>query len=362
MNYKRMAIYGAVILALFLGMSYLTRSCGNTVPIETRYTGTNVIAGVSSLRPCRIGGSDQWLLIRGENTNHPVLLYLAGGPGLSELAWLRTYNSDLEKRFIVVNWDQRGAGKSYEAFHGTNLSFQTYLSDTLEVIDLLRKEFHRDKIYLAGHGFGSLLGIYTARDHPEKIEAYIGIGQMVAPAENDRLSYREILSQARKSGETNAVKELETIGMPPYSGSNLNESYAVLNGWINRLNISRPYTNDYLTNWMRTVIIAPEYSSSDRRNFWKGYFRVFSVIYPQLNRIDIRKDVRRVDVPVYLISGKYDSSADPELTRSFFNSLKAPVKKFVVFDRSGSSPQYEENARFQEFMEKSVLNGGKKAE
>lgn len=356
MNYKRLGIYTGIILILFLIVSYTTRSCGHTSPVETASSGTNTLSGVAFLRSFNIGGVDQWLLVRGENTNNPVLLYLAGGPGLSELAWLRRYNEGLEKYFTLVNWDQRGAGKSYDAFKkDTNISFQTYLSDTLEVIDLLRKEFHQDKIYIVGHGFGSLLGIYTARDHPEKIRAYVGISQMVAPAENDRISYGDAVRLARVMKDTNAREELAAIGSPPYTGSNRNDSYAILNGWINRLNIVRPYTNDYLTNWMRAVILSPEYSPNDRKNFWPGYFAVFSALYPELNRLDIRKDIRQLKVPAWFVSGKYDKSSDPRLTREFFLGLKAPTKGFILFGSSGNSPQFEENEKFNEYMKKTVL-------
>lgn len=356
MNYKRLALFTGIILIIFIIFNYLTRSCGHTSPVSVTVSGTNNSSGIAVLKPYRIGGVDQWLLIRGENTNNPVLLFLAGGPGLSELAWLRRYNSGLEKYFILVNWDHRGAGKSFEAFNkDTNISFQTYLSDTLEVIDLLRKEFHQDRIYLAGHGFGSLLGIYTARDHPEKLRAYIGISQMVAPAENDQLCYREIMQRARQLKNTNAINELKIIGMPPYSGTNFNDSYAILNGWINRLNPPRPFTNDYMTNWLKVVIATPEYSSGDRKNFWPSYFKVFSAIYPEMNRLDIRRDIRKLNVPVFFISGKYDKSSDPRLTRDFFQKLTASEKGFAMFDQSGNSPNYEENEKFLFYMKRTVL-------
>lgn len=62
----------------------------------------------------KIGGIDQWIQIRGQDRNNPVLLCLHGGPGAT---WtpLTLLFFPWEKQFTVVQWDQRGAGKTLEA-------------------------------------------------------------------------------------------------------------------------------------------------------------------------------------------------------------------------------------------------------
>ena len=72
-------------------------------------------AGLATLERVRIGDCDQWILERSEDVTNPVVLFLHGGPGTSQLTSNRRNTRHLEKYFTVVNWDQRGAGKSYRA-------------------------------------------------------------------------------------------------------------------------------------------------------------------------------------------------------------------------------------------------------
>lgn len=354
MNYKKFGIFFGLITLAFIAFTFATRSCGKTDDITD---GTNRIAGaLTSLEKKSIGGVDQWILIRTINTNNPVLLYLGGGPSLSELAWLRHYNSDLENDFTVVNWDQRGSGKSYEAFQkDTNVNMQTWLSDTVELIDMLRTRFHQDRIFLAGHGFGSLVGIMTAAGHPDKIIAYVGISQMVDPRENDRLLYDGAMKKAVRTGNTNAVSVLRELGSPPYTGTNFAKDYADFTEWLNRLNRDLVYTNDFMTNWMKKVLTATEYSSGDRLHFWRGFFAVFNALYPEMNRIRLQDEITGLRVPVFFISGKYDMTSSPVLTERYFRQLRAPLKKYYLFENSANAPIFEENLKFNKIMKEEVL-------
>lgn len=104
---------------------------------------------VSELRKIKIGGIDQWLLIRGKNKNNPVLLFLHGGPGSAQIAVARNYQSFLEEYFIVVNWDQRGAGLSYSPnVPKEQMRVNSFIRDTKELIDYLTKTYGKEKIYI----------------------------------------------------------------------------------------------------------------------------------------------------------------------------------------------------------------------
>ncbi|WP_171650123.1 alpha/beta hydrolase family protein [Paenibacillus foliorum] len=76
---------------------------------------TETIEGVNSistLEKVSIGGTYQWITVRSEDRRNPVLLYLHGGPGHAEIGSNLRFK-ELEKRYVVVNWDQRGSGKSF---------------------------------------------------------------------------------------------------------------------------------------------------------------------------------------------------------------------------------------------------------
>jgi proline iminopeptidase len=141
---------------------------------------------IATMEHVKLGGVDQWLVIRGNSVQNPVLLFLSGGPGGSELGRMRRFNQPLEERFVVAVWEQRGCGKSYDAINPKSaLTVDQYVADVIELSDMLRARFHADNIYLMGHSWGSILGVRAVQQRPDLFYAYIGTGQMVNVRETD---------------------------------------------------------------------------------------------------------------------------------------------------------------------------------
>ena len=164
-----------------------------------------------------INGVSQWLSIRGEDERNPLLLYLHGGPGSpATLLAGRRYSAWIEKHFVVVHWEQRGTCKSYSpALEKTPLTTEQLIADVDAVAHHLLVRFHREKLYLVGHSWGSLLGINAITDHPDRYYAYIGIGQFVNAIEQERISCisRWLL---QRTGNTAGYAKLAALGEPPY--------------------------------------------------------------------------------------------------------------------------------------------------
>ncbi|MBE2235407.1 MAG: alpha/beta fold hydrolase, partial [Anaerolinea sp.] len=149
---------------------------------------------IASLEKVRLGGAEQWLIIRGQDVDKPVLLFLSGGPGASEAARVLRFNRELEKQFIVVIWEQRGCGKSYPA--RGDLTVKRYTSDVIELSELLRQRFDEQKIYLVGHSWGTIIGLRAAQERPDLFHAYVGTAQMVDVLETDRMIYDLVLAHS----------------------------------------------------------------------------------------------------------------------------------------------------------------------
>ena len=209
----RVLVIILILLAIFVGTVLLLTY--PRTPAITDSQGKKIQGSITKLEKVKIGGVDQWILMRGINTANPILLFLHGGPGFSEMGLFRHFNAELEKHFVVVNWDQRGAGKSYSSkIANSRLTIEQFVSDAHEVVEYLKSKFEKDKIYLVGHSWGSLLGMLIISRYPESFYAYVGIGQCSNMPEGERVSYEYTLEMAKKRNNQKAVKELEDIGFP----------------------------------------------------------------------------------------------------------------------------------------------------
>jgi pimeloyl-ACP methyl ester carboxylesterase len=180
---------------------------------------------ITSLERVPIGGIGQWIEVRGENVNNPILLWIHGGPGVAFIPLAGAFQAPLEQHFTVVQWDQRGAGKTYASndkeLQRRTMNIPQMEEDTLEVVNYLRNRFHREKIFVLGHSWGSVLGLWLAHEHPELIYAYIGVGQLVNAQQNREVMYRDVLAAARERRNQNAIKDLESVAPVPASSSEL---------------------------------------------------------------------------------------------------------------------------------------------
>ncbi len=175
--------------------------------------------GIESLEAVRIGGIDQWIEVRGQNAKNPILLFIHGGPGIAFIPMASAFQNPWEKYFTVAQWDQRGAGKTYES-NSRELQRQTMNvpqmeQDAVDVANYLRTRFKRDKIFVVGHSWGSLLGLWLAHEHPELIYAFVGTGQAVSMPQNEAVGYQITLQAAHDRHNEQAIQDLESIAPYP---------------------------------------------------------------------------------------------------------------------------------------------------
>ncbi|AZN30427.1 alpha/beta hydrolase [Flaviflexus salsibiostraticola] len=336
------------VLALLIG---LVRPASTEAITDA--SGAPMPGSISELTVAQIGGHDQHLMIRGHDRTNPVLLFLEGGPGGSALGRMRRSGEPLEEHFVVVTWDQRGTGKSYAALEPTDtLTVQSMTEDTLEVTDYLRERFGQDRIYLVGSSWGSIIGVRAVQSRPELFHAYVGTGQMVDPFETDALMYEENLDQARRTGDATRVARLEEWGPPPYEDPlGYTEALTGNPEWFDF-----PHGEDFdPASEYPLCFFAAEYTLIEQLRGMAAMAETFAVLYPQLGHVDFRQDVRRLDVPIYMIQGAHEAEGREVLAREWFDMLDAESKQWIEFDRSGHTPNYDEPGRFTDVMVDVVL-------
>ena len=338
-----------VVLALSLvALGVLMTRPGSTAPISAP-DGSPVPGSVTELAKVDLGGHEQTVLIRARSTDNPVLLYLSGGPGQSDLGYTRHYMTELEDDFVFAVWDQRGTGTSYaELDPAETWTLDQAVADTVELARYLRDRFGQEKIYLFGNSWGSTLGVLAVQQHPELFHAYVGSGQMASQFAADQALYEQMLDYAARTGDTDLTERMLDYGPPPYDDI---VAYALVMQYYDRL-APYPKTAYFQTEGPPGIdgAGASEYGPLDKINKLKAIADMGAVMYPQLQNVDFRTQVPRLDVPVYLIQGEHELTARSVPTREWFEGLEAPLKEWISFADSGHVPQFEEFPRFREVM------------
>jgi pimeloyl-ACP methyl ester carboxylesterase len=293
--------------------------------------------GVERLEKVRIGGIDQWVSIRGVDRRNPVLLMLHGGPGYVSMPTSWYFQRGWEEYFTVVQWDQRGAGKTYLANDpkaiAPTMTFERMLADTEEMIEWLRKEFGKQKIFVLGHSWGSFLGLKTAERHPQWLHAYIGMGQGANMPESERRGWKFAMERARAAKNETAIRELQSIA--PYATGDkviplehlyLQRKWLTLYGGV----MSGRQSNAVES---AAVLLSPEYSDAEIRRVWDGNEFSENLLLAKVVALDL-STVTELKCPVILLAGRDDYNASSSVAAEWFERLRAPSKKFVWFEHT----------------------------
>ena len=342
------AIFAPLVLALVALRAYEQSQVAKRIAIKSP-------KGIAFLEKVRLGGVDQWIQIRGYDRTKPVLLFLHSGPGFPEMPFSHV-NAELEKEFVIVHWDQRGAGKSYStSIPESSMTIEQFISDTHELVELLLQRFGRSKLILLAHSWGSIVGALTVDKYPELFDGYIGISQAVDPPESERMMYRFALENAMKQGNSNAAAELRRLGEPPYKSFS---DYSTMKSWVYRFR-NPGYSEISPWKFAHLALASPVYSWSDLLRLVLGMRFSFSHLWQEVfYRTDLFKQSPKLDVPIYFFLGRHDRTvtASAELAERYFNELEAPRGKHLIwFERSGHWPQLEEPEKFCAVLTEKLL-------
>lgn len=301
--------------------------------------------GVEELRAVTLGGVPQWISVRGRDRRNPILLFIHGGPASTEMpvSWL--YQSAWEDFFTVVQWDQRGAGKTAAGTDNRavmpTVTLERMVNDGEELVAHLRAQYGKDRIFVLGHSWGTVIGLELAKRHPDWLHAYVGMGQLIAWSENERVGYDFALREARRDANAKAIAELEALAPypPPGRPATLAEVAGQRN-WVIHYGGLTAGRADFAYD-LNARKIAPEYTDTDLRppGFQDGEALVR--LLPDLTALDFR-GTTRLKTPVFIFAGRRDFQTPSEVAAAWYEKLRAPRKGFYWFEHSAHMMHLEQ--------------------
>jgi proline iminopeptidase len=327
-----------------------------SVPPVLGADGREVAGSVSELVRVEIGGNQQWVELRGADPDNPVLLYISGGPGQSDLALARALLAPLETDVTIALWDQRGNGLSYASFDRDSMTLDRVIADAIEVTDYLRARFDEEKIYVLGESWGSTLAVLAAQERPDLFHAVIGSGQMVSQLETDKLIYNDLLAWAEQN-DTRLAEQLRGFGPPPYSDvwaygvvvanyERIESDYDPPQAAIDRLEAAD------VGFW---GIGGSEYTPINKTNIFRGLVDTADVLYPQLQGIDFRTDVPSLAVPIYIFDGEHELRGRRDLLLEWVDMLQAPEVQVFTFADGGHSVALEHGDDLHRILVETII-------
>ena len=292
-----------------------------------------------------LGGEKQYVEITGASAENPVLLFLHGGPGWPETPHLRYFNADLTKTMTVVAWEQSGCGQSY--INNPNpkiLSLAQIVKDAHELTLLLKKKFHKEKIYLVGFSWGSMPGLMLVQLYPEDYAAYFGITQVINLRQSIRASRAWITEQATIKGDNADLKLLQQLDK-----GDTNICKRELDCFLIQFGLLTKYGGAIFTKASEDQIAIAETKYDDYKKYdWYKAFKYSAYrLENDLFNTDL-SNIKDVKVPMYFLMGRHDWNLPASVTLEYIKNLQAPKKEVIWFEKSGHEPLEEEANKFNQ--------------
>jgi len=343
---------GKGLLALALALGLATGAAASCREIARREAADSqaipATRGIDEAAFVPINCQDQWITIRGQDRTKPVVLVLHGGPG-GAISHLVAWMAPLERDYVVVQWDQRGAGKTLAHADGKvdpSLDIAAMVRDGVAVSDYLRAHLHRRRIILLGWSWGSDLGVRMVEALPDLYAAYVGTGQAAsAQPERDVWDYAHLLAGAQAAGDANALAALNAVGPPPW------RDRAAASGklWA----VSTPYRGPSVSDGdaIKAALSAPHWTIADLQALSRGRsaYRE-TALEREVWTTDYQRFGRTLSVPVLIVQGVDDLTSPTDHARAWLDRMTAPAKALVVIPGAGHQALLTHNAAFAQAM------------
>jgi pimeloyl-ACP methyl ester carboxylesterase len=304
----------------------------------------NTPNGIVEERFVRVGGVDQWIQIRGEDRDNPVLLVLHGGPGWPNAVFTHPLRP-WEQHFTVVQWDHRGAGKTLGRIGKVGsgeMTFSRRVTDAIELVEFLRNYLRKDKVILLAESMGTLTGLPLVKQRPDLFHALVVTDLYVDLARNEARKYEMTLERLRTADNTKAVDSLERIGGDPtkWDLGAWNTNMA----WAFKTNLPTPNLDRKLL--FPLALSSPIYTLRDLYYLFMGFQWSTDQMYDEMMNYDARRLGTQFDLPFFLFQGESDVITLTTLATEYFGEVEAPSKDVALIRDAGHFAAFTQPDRF----------------
>jgi len=313
--------------------------------------------GIRRTERLSVEGARLYVEVRGRDRQQPALVWLHGGPGAPERPLFRYFNGDLERRFTVVYWDQRGAARSYDPKADAEaLTVARHVQDLDAVVQHIERMLGQRRVFLIGHSWGGTLGLLYAYAHPERVRAVVAVSPEVSVQESQRRQYDFVSREAAARGDQQALTRLQRLGQPPHATAEAVLDVEALADRYGAVFHRRPHKLWILFSGTLRGLARP----------WElpRFFHANSVSLQAMNRellaLDLRERVPRLEVPVVFMLGRYDRHVDADVAARYYEQLAASQKALVWFEQSAHNAPFEESAAFNAAVATQLLRDAAK--
>jgi len=274
-----------------------------------------------------IGGTEQWIEIRGADRSRPVVLFLHGGPGEAQSPLLSMFAA-WEERYVVAQWDQRGSGRTFSkgGVATPNMTLEQIARDTVEVTQHVLTKLGRRKLILVGHSWGALLGLRVVRLRPDLFHALVATGQPVSGREIIEGMRKSAIARAQAAGEAQAVAALNGLSSADLSDMS---KLGIVFRWAEPF---PPVDREYLAKQVALIRPTGDPKNAAAENWYSARQFSLSKLMHAILDFDARADGYDLSVPYFVIQGSGDRQTPTDLASAFVDQVRAPAKGFTVID------------------------------
>jgi len=289
---------------------------------------------IDTTETLEIGGIKQVITLAGADRSNPLLLFITGGPGLPGIyPEDTTFTNELQKHFVIIQWDQRNTGKTLALNPSpVKLTVKLYKMDTHQLVTTLLTQYHRKKMVLMGWSWGTVLGFYMADNFSDLLYAYMAVSPVTNQLESERLALDMLRQKALKDNNKIAIKELATVRIP--------------------------FQNNTQIYYDRKWLMASSGADISDTISMKKYFvdnAWVTELFDQAAENNLMVTLSTIHCPVYFFVGRKDYQTNFMLSEQYFNELKAPKKQLFWFKNSGHVVPFTEPALLQKDVIDKVL-------